>query len=480
MTQRRVAIVGAGAAGCFAAIETARRLPEADIHVFERMKKPLAKVALTGGGRCNLTNSFAGVRSLEAVYPRGHRLMKRLLREFGHEDTMAWFEREGVELVTQTDECVFPTSQRADEIVQTLLAAMRRSGVKLHCEQGVKEICPAEGGGYRLAFDNRPAEWFDTVVVTTGGSPRKAGLSFLQPLGLEVVEPVPSLFSVTVEDEGLRALSGTVVENASVRFTGTKMKAQGALLITHLGLSGPAMLKLSAYAARLLHERDYRAEISINWLGDMNEEEAGMLINELARQNGAKQVGNVWPTVLNRRLWHFLLQSLHLSAEMRWNDFVKPNEQSKTCFSFAMARNRTFKNDFVKPNEQRSSLLEYAAMAKDRTFKNGQLPKTLRRMAAQLTNHVFQISGRNPYKEEFVTCGGVALTELHPATLECKRHPGLYFAGEVADVDAITGGFNLQAAWTMGYVAAKAIGERNLLLSGKGLRKPITLETSAS
>ena len=444
MTQRRVAIVGVGAAGCFAAIETARRLPEADIHVFERMKKPLAKVAMTGGGRCNLTNSFAGVRSLEAVYPRGHRLMKRLLREFGHEDTMAWFEREGVELVTQTDECVFPASQRADEIVQTLLAAMRRSGVKLHCEQGVKEICPAEGGGYRLAFDNRPAEWFDTVVVTTGGSPRKAGLSFLQPLHLDLVEPVPSLFSVTVEDEGLRALSGTVVENASVRFTGTKMKAQGALLITHLGLSGPAMLKLSAYAARLLHERDYRAEISINWLGDMNEEEAGMLINELARQNGAKQVGNVWPTVLNRRLWHFLLQSLHLSAEMRWNDFVKPNEQ-------------------------RSSLLEYAAMAKDRTFKNGQLPKTLRRMAAQLTNHVFQISGRNPYKEEFVTCGGVALTELHPATLECKRHPGLYFAGEVADVDAITGGFNLQAAWTMGYVAAKAIGERNLLLSGKYL-----------
>lgn len=402
--QRRVAIVGAGAAGCFAAIETGRRLPEADIHVFERMKKPLAKVALTGGGRCNLTNSFAGVRSLEAVYPRGHRLMKRLLREFGHEETMAWFEREGVELVTQTDECVFPASQRADEIVQTLLAAMRRGGVKLHCGQGVKEICPADGG-YRLAFEDRPTEWFDTVVVTTGGSPRKAGLSFLQPLHLEIVEPVPSLFSVTVEDKGLRALSGTVVENASVRLTGTKLKAQGALLITHLGLSGPAMLKLSAYAARLLHERNYQAEIAINWLGDMNEEEAWTLVNDLARQNGMKQVGNVWPTVLNRRLWQFLLQCLDLSAEMRWN---------------------------------------------------GMQQKTLRRMAAQLTNHVFLISGRNPYKEEFVTCGGVALTELYPATLECKRHRGLYFAGEVTDADAITGGFNLQAAWTMGYVAAKS------------------------
>lgn len=402
--QRRVAIVGAGAAGCFAAIETGRRLPEADIHVFERMKKPLAKVALTGGGRCNLTNSFAGVRSLEAVYPRGHRLMKRLLREFGHEETMAWFEREGVELVTQTDECVFPASQRADEIVQTLLAAMRRGGVKLHCGQGVKEICPADGG-YRLAFEDRPTEWFDTVVVTTGGSPRKAGLSFLQPLHLEIVEPVPSLFSVTVEDKGLRALSGTVVENASVRLTGTKLKAQGALLITHLGLSGPAMLKLSAYAARLLHERNYQAEIAINWLGEMNEEEAWTLVNDLARQNGMKQVGNVWPTVLNRRLWQFLLQSLDLSAEMRWN---------------------------------------------------GMQQKTLRRMAAQMTNHVFLISGRNPYKEEFVTCGGVALTELYPATLECKRHRGLYFAGEVTDTDAITGGFNLQAAWTMGYVAAKS------------------------
>ena len=351
MTQRRVAIVGAGAAGCFAAIETARRLPEADIHVFERMKKPLAKVALKGGGRCNLTNSFAGVRSLEAVYPRGHRLMKRLLREFGHEETMAWFEREGVELVTQTDECVFPASQRAEEIVQTLLAAIRRGGVKLHCGQGVQEICPAEGG-YRLAFDNGPAQWFETVVVTSGGSPRKAGLSFLQPLGLELVEPVPSLFSVTVEDEGLRALSGTVVENASVRLTGTKLKAQGALLITHLGLSGPAMLKLSAYAARLLHERNYQAEIAINWLGDMNEEEAWTLVNDLARQNGMKQVGNVWPTVLNRRLWQFLLQSLDLSAEMRWN---------------------------------------------------GMQQKTLRRMAAQMTNHVFLISGRKPYKEESVT-----------------------------------------------------------------------------
>lgn len=404
MTQKRVAIVGAGAAGCFAAIETGRRLPEADIHVFERMKKPLAKVALTGGGRCNLTNSFAGVRSLEAVYPRGHRLMKRLLREFDHEETMAWFEREGVKLVTQTDECVFPASQRADEIVRTLLAAMRRGGVKLHCGQGVKEICPADGG-YRLAFEDRPTEWFDTVVVTTGGSPRKAGLSFLQPLGLELVELVPSLFSVTVEDKGLRALSGTVVENASVRLTGTKLKAQGALLITHLGLSGPAMLKLSAYAARLLHERNYQAEIAINWLGDMNEEEAWTLVNDLASQNGMKQVGNVWPTVLNRRLWQFLLQSLDLSAEMRWN---------------------------------------------------GMQQKTLRRMAVQLTNHVFLISGRNPYKEEFVTCGGVALTELYPATLECKRHRGLYFAGEVTDTDAITGGFNLQAAWTMGYVAAKS------------------------
>ena len=407
MEHNKIAIIGAGAAGCFAAAELARTAPQAEVHVFERLSRPLAKLLLTGGGRCNLTNSFAGVRSLEAVYPRGHRLMRRLFHRFDHRAAMAWFEREGVALVVQEDQCVFPRSQQARQVADTLLSLMRRHGVRLHLGHRLEDICPAEAG-YQLTFAEQPAPLhFDAVVVTTGGSPRASGLDFLGSLGVERVAPVPSLFSVVVSDAELRALSGTVVEEATVRLSGTKLKAEGALLVTHLGLSGPAMLRLSAHAARYLAERDYRAEVAVNWLGALNEEETLSLLSDLARENAGKQLANVWPSALNRRLWLYLLQSLSLRPTERWSSLS---------------------------------------------------PKTLRRLAARLTNHALPVEGRNPFKEEFVTCGGVALSEINAETLEHKRHPALFFAGEVLDVDAVTGGFNLQAAWTMGAVVAQALG----------------------
>ena len=407
MEYNKIAIIGAGAAGCFAAAELARTAPQAEVHVFERLSRPLAKLLLTGGGRCNLTNSFAGVRSLEAVYPRGHRLMRRLFHRFDHRAAMAWFEREGVALVVQDDQCVFPRSQQARQVADTLLSLMRRHGVRLHLGQRLEDIRPA-GAGYLLSFAAQSAPLhFDAVVVTTGGSPRASGLDFLGPLGVERVPPVPSLFSVVVSDARLRALSGTVVEEAAVRLSGTKLRAEGALLITHLGLSGPAMLRLSAHAARHLAERGYRAEVAVNWLGALNEEETLSLLSDLARENAGKQLANVWPSALNRRLWLYLLQSLSLRPTERWSSLS---------------------------------------------------PKTLRRLAARLTNHALPVEGRNPFKEEFVTCGGVALSEINAETLEHKRHPALFFAGEVLDVDAVTGGFNLQAAWTMGAVVAQALG----------------------
>ena len=211
---------------------------------------------------------------------------------------------------------------------------------------------------------------------------------------------------MVVDDAELRALSGTVVEEATVRLSGTKLKAEGALLLTHLGLSGPAMLRLSAHAARHLAERGYRAEVAVNWLGALNEEETLALLSSLARDNAGKQLANVWPSALNRRLWLYLLQGLSLRPTERWSSLS---------------------------------------------------PKTLRRLAARLTNHALPVEGRNPFKEEFVTCGGVALSEINAETLEHKRHPALFFAGEVLDVDAVTGGFNLQAAWTMGAVVAQAL-----------------------
>lgn len=405
-----IAVIGAGAAGCLAAIETARRLPHAHIRLYEGGHRPLAKVAVTGGGRCNLTNSFAQVKILDRVYPRGAKLMKRLLREFSHRDTCQWFEREGVRLLTQDDECVFPVSQDAMEIVHTLLRLLHRHGVEILTRHRLTRL-ERQGRGYRMSFAQGdgvaiPDAEADTVVVTTGGSPRPAGLEMLAPLGLELIAPAPSLFSLCLPGHPLTALPGTVVKHATASIPGTKMSASGPLLLTHWGMSGPAILKLSAYAARYLQERGYKSKIATNWFGERKENAVADLLDTLARQHPQKQLQSVYPEVFNARLWRYLLTYCKLRPDSRWGDLQ---------------------------------------------------PATFGRMAAMLTNHVLEADGKNRFKEEFVTSGGVALSNVSPATLECHAHPGLYFAGEVLDVDAITGGFNLQAAWTMGYVVARSI-----------------------
>ena len=398
-----ISIIGAGAAGCFAAIDAARRMPLADICEYESLNRPLATVAITGGGRCNLTNSFQEVRSLETVYPRGARLMKRLFHTFDHRDTMRWFEAEGVPLTVQDDQCVFPRSQDAQDIVGTLLRLMKRHGVAIKTSSRAESIEPQEGGGYKISFAGGGCVSSDAVIVTTGGSPRADGAAFLNPLQLKTMPPVPSLFSFSLEAHPLKSLMGIVVANVTARLAGTKFKTDGPLLITHWGVSGPAILKLSSHAARHLAECGYRATLAVNWLGDMNEAEALDLLKEIKEENPQKQLATAFPRQLGKRLWLYLLESLHLSAEQKWANVG----------------------------------------AKD-----------LRRLAANCTNHLLPIAGRILHKEEFVTCGGVALSEINPSTLECRRHPGLFFAGEVLDVDAVTGGFNLQAAWTMGFVAA--------------------------
>ena len=398
-----ISIIGAGAAGCFAAIEAARRMPQADICVYESLNRPLAKVAITGGGRCNLTNSFQEVRSLETVYPRGARLMKRLFHTFDHRDTMRWFEAEGVPLTVQDDQCVFPRSQDAQDIVGTLLRLMQRHGVAIKTSSRAESIEPQEGGGYKISCAGGGCVSSDAVIVTTGGSPRAGGAAFLNPLQLKTVPPVPSLFSFSLEAHPLKSLMGIVVANVTARLAGTKFKTDGPLLITHWGVSGPAILKLSSHAARHLAECSYRATLALNWLGDVNEAEALELLKGIKEENPQKQLASAFPRQLGKRLWLYLLESLRLPAEQKWASVGT---------------------------------------------------KDLRRLAAGCTNHLLPIAGRNRHKEEFVTCGGVALSEINPSTLECRRHPRLFFAGEVLDVDAMTGGFNLQAAWTMGYVAA--------------------------
>lgn len=404
--KNNIAIIGAGAAGCFAAIETKRRLPSAQVTIYEAGTRPLAKLAVTGGGRCNLTNSFAAVTSLETVYPRGHRLMKRLLHEFSHDDAFRWFEREGVSLVTQDDNCVFPRSQNAMEIVNLLLRRCRELGITIMTACRVTMLEHADPI-YIIRCKERQFT-ADTVVVATGGSPRPAGMEWLAALGLDIIAPVPSLFSLALDSRQLTPLSGTVVQEVTASLAGTKFRACGPLLITHWGVSGPAVLKLSSLAARHLADHSYTGTLAINWLGNATPTAAADMLRAMQAENPNKQLQNIYPNALNARLWAHLLAKAGLNAAARWS---------------SMGSRQT------------------------------------NRLADTLTNDHYPIAGKNRHKDEFVTCGGIALSCLSPRTLECKTHPRLYFIGEATDVDAITGGFNLQAAWTMAYVAAKSIGD---------------------
>mgnify|MGYP002625200938 FL=1 len=379
----KIAIVGCGAAGAFCGANLREMRPDLGITVFEAGRKPLAKVALTGGGRCNLTNDFSAIGSLAEAYPRGWRLMKRALKEFGPEDTCRWFRERGVRLVLQEDHRWFPASQDAAEIVRTLLRGLQGAEIRT---------------GARIEDVSALLPEFDAVVVTTGGG---RDFSLLAPLGLEIVPAVPSLFTLST-DSPIRGLSGTAV-TAIVGIAGTRFRAAGSVLITDWGFSGPAVLALSSYSARHLAETGYRGTLLVNWLS-LSEEEARERLAGMAVQNSHRQLSTVYP--LPSRLWEFILGRCRLDASTRWGQMS---------------------------------------------------PAALNRLASRLVADDYPIAGKSRFREEFVTCGGVALGEIDPATMECRRHPGLYFAGEVLDIDAITGGFNLQAAWTTGYLAARAI-----------------------
>ena len=376
----KIAIIGGGAAGCFCAIGLKRRLPDAEVTVYEAGPKLLAKVAVTGGGRCNLTNSFRDVRRLGEVYPRGEQLMRRALAAFSHEDTMRWFEAEGVRLTVQEDQCVFPVSQDAMQIVRTLERCLREAGVRVRLNDA------------------------DRVVVTVGGSSREK-LERLLPTGVEVTPCVPSLFTLKIPDAGLRALMGTVVEQASLALAGTKFRAAGTLLLTDWGVSGPATLRLSSYAARHLAENGYAGTLLVNWL-DAPEAAAREWMAAAAAEHPQKQAAGTPPAGLTARLWRHLLGRAGLREDLRWAELGS---------------------------------------------------KGAARLASTLTADAYPVAGRARFKEEFVTCGGVALSGVNLNTLESKVRPGLYFAGEALDVDAVTGGFNLQAAWSTAALVAAAM-----------------------
>lgn len=392
----RVAIIGGGAAGFFLAINLKELCSEMQVTIFEKSKKVLAKVEVSGGGRCNCTNSFASVRDLSQVYPRGHRLMKRLFKTFDYRDAYEWFERHGVRLVTQDDDCVFPASQDSHTIINLFLAEARRHGVEIRTESKIESLS-------QLAD-------YDYIAITTGG-----GTSSM--VGAPTIEDVPSLFTFNIADEALRALMGTVVEDATTMIPGTNFRASGPLLITHWGMSGPAILKLSSYAARELHAHHYQMPLAVNWTSRKDLEIQAEL-QRIVNAYPQKQLSSIRPFDLPSRLWAYLLdKTLGERAQNRWQNLSK---------------------------------------------------KELNRLVNTLCNDSYQIAGRAAFKDEFVTCGGIDLSAVNPNTLELKSQylaelaspspcPHIYFAGEVLDIDGITGGFNFQAAWTTAYIVSKAI-----------------------
>ena len=384
----RTAIVGGGAAGFFLAINLKELCPQMQVTIFEKSKKVLAKVEVSGGGRCNCTNSFASVRDLSQVYPRGHRLMKRLFKTFDYRDAYAWFERHGVRLVTQDDDCVFPVSQDSHTIINLFMAEARRHGIEIRTESKITSL-------------DELAD-YDFVAITTGGGTASMA-------GIPVIEAVPSLLTFSIADEALRSLMGTVVEDATAFIPSTNFRASGPLLITHWGMSGPAILKLSSYAARELHDHNYQMPLSVNWTSRKDPE----ILEEFQRIIEAypqKQLGTIRPFDLPSRLWDYLLaKTLGERAQNRWQNLNQ---------------------------------------------------KELNRLTNALCNDQYQIAGRSAFKDEFVTCGGIDLASVNPNTLESKNLPSVYFAGEVLDIDGVTGGFNFQAAWTTAYTVACAISQQ--------------------
>lgn len=387
----KTAVVGGGAAGFFLAVNLKEMMPDMEVTIFERSQHVLTKVEISGGGRCNCTNSFEEVTDLSQVYPRGHRLLKRLFNNFDYRDAYAWFERHGVPLVTQNDQCVFPEAQDSHAIINCFLSLARRYHIEICKGSKVQSLDDVKG--------------YDYVVVTTGGSPKGEGLRWLQALGHEIERPVPSLLTFSVADKRLQALMG-VVTDVETMIPGTKLRAAGPLLITHWGLSGPAVLKLSSHAARYLAEQNYQTPLAVRWLSLSDQEISTLLYEQVATQP-KKQLTTYNPFGLQQRLWAYLVEkALEVRAQIRWAELNK---------------------------------------------------KDVNRLVNVLLNDTYQIAGRAPFKDEFVTCGGISLKAINTSTLESKHVPHLYFAGEVLDIDGVTGGFNFQAAWTTSYTVATSI-----------------------
>ena len=396
-----IIIVGGGAAGFFTAINIVEKNPNLKVAILERGKEVLSKVKISGGGRCNVTHACFVPNDLVKFYPRGEKELRGPFHQFCSGDTIEWFEKHGVELKIEDDGRMFPVSNSSDTIVDCFLTATQKLGIDILTGQSVQSIFKAaEYWKVQTTTENYSCQ---NLILTTGSNPKI--WEMLANIGHSIIPPVPSLFTFNIGDKRTKDLMG-VSALASVKVKNSKLEASGPLLITHWGMSGPGILRLSAWGARELADKNYQFAILVNWLNEVTLEEAEEKLKELKLEHSKKAVSKKSPFEFPNRLWENLVLAATISEDTKWADLTK---------------------------------------------------KQLQNLALQLTQGEFQVNGKSTFKEEFVTAGGIDLKEINFKTMESKLHPNLYFAGEIVNIDAITGGFNFQNAWTSGFLVAEAI-----------------------
>ncbi|HTE26327.1 BaiN/RdsA family NAD(P)/FAD-dependent oxidoreductase [Flavitalea sp.] len=406
--KKRLIVIGGGASGFFCAVNAKRLNPRLEVIIVEKTSKILAKVRISGGGRCNVTHECFEIPVMAKRYPRGSNLVKKSFHQFFTTDTIEWFRARGVLIRAEADGRMFPVTNSSETIIECLLREMNKQGVQLLYNKDVKAL-RKEGENWHLSFDDDTMTC-DYVCIACGGYPKAASFSWLTVLGHTIEAPVPSLFTFNMPANPITALMGVSVELAQVKIVGSRLEQSGPLLITHWGMSGPAILKLSAWGARLLAETVYQFRILVNWLPEQNEAGLRELFRSLREESAAQKISSRNSFGLPQRLWDYLLTESGCKPEWRWADLPSANQN---------------------------------------------------KLVTNLLAKEYQVSGKTTFKEEFVTSGGINLSEINSNTMESKLLPGLYFAGEIMNVDGITGGYNFQHAWTSGFVAASAISRQD-------------------
>lgn len=406
MTSRRVVVAGGGAAGFFAAIACAEAAPGLEVSLFEKGPQFLSKVRVSGGGRCNVTHACFDAREFAAHYPRGERELIAPLQRFQASDTVAWFQSRGVKLKTERDGRMFPVTDSAQTIIDCLLSAASAAGVRLHLNRGVDSATKRPDGTFDLKLSDGETLACGCLLLATGGCRAPALGQLAVSLGHSLEPPVPSLFTFHIDTPWLRELAGVSVEAVEATVPGTRLSETGALLLTHWGLSGPAILRLSAWGARALHRLNYRFPLRLNWLPRFSPEALAAELQSRREAQPARLVVNTPIAPLSARLWERLVRASGIPGDTRW-----------------AALSRSARHQLVQ----------------------------------QLLRTELPVTGKSLNKDEFVTCGGVRLSEVDLKTMQSRLCPGLYFAGELLDLDGLTGGFNFQAAWTTGWIAGNGM-----------------------